>query len=121
MASAPPLSAWARQSIYHQRRIFHDAAGHSARIMPATAHFADVRPRTASKRLNRFLNDCGIVDPRNVIHSLRHRAQDRLRAAGCPTDVRYELLGHEKKTVAAGYGVGHPLTLLKKWVDKIGF
>jgi integrase len=78
-------------------------------------------PRTASKRLNRFLNDCGIVDPRKVIHSLRHRAQDRLRAAGCPTDVRYELLGHEKKTVAAGYGVGYPMALLKKWVDKIGF
>jgi integrase len=78
-------------------------------------------PRTASKRLNRFLNDCGIVDPRKVIHSLRHRAQDRLRAAGCPTDVRYELLGHEKKTVAAGYGVGHPMPLLKKWIDKIGF
>jgi integrase len=78
-------------------------------------------PRTASKRLNRFLNDCGIVDPRKVIHSLRHRAQDRLRAAGCPTDVRYELLGHEKKTVAAGYGVGHPMPLLKRWIDKIGF
>jgi integrase len=78
-------------------------------------------PRTASKRLNRFLNDCGIVDPRKVIHSLRHRAQDRLRAAGCPTDVRYELLGHEKKTVAAGYGVGHPMPLLKKCIDKIGF
>ena len=77
--------------------------------------------RTASKRLNRFLNDCGIVDPRKVIHSLRHRVQDRLRAAGCPPDVRHELLGHEKKTVAAGYGVGHPMPLLKKWIDKIGF
>ena len=31
----------------------------------------------ASKRLNRFLNDCGIADPRKVVHSLRHRAQDR--------------------------------------------
>ena len=78
-------------------------------------------PRTASKRLNRFLNDCGIVDPRKVIHSLRHRAQDRLRAAGCPVDIRYELLGHEKKTVAAGYGVGHPMPLLKRWIDKISF
>ena len=75
-------------------------------------------PRTASKRLNRFLNDCGIVDPRKVIHSLRHRAQDRLRAAGCPTDVRYKLLGHEKKTVAAGYGVGSPMPLLKKWITR---
>jgi hypothetical protein len=58
----------------------------------------------ASKRLNRFLNDVGIVDARKVVHSLRHRAQDRLRAAGCPQDVRWALLGHEEKTVAAGYG-----------------
>jgi integrase len=75
----------------------------------------------ASKRLNRFLNDCGIIDPRKVVHSLRHRAQDRLRAAGCPQDVRWALLGHEEKTVAAGYGEGFPVTLLKQWIDKITF
>jgi integrase len=75
---------------------------------------------TASKHLNRFLNDCGIVDPRKVVHSLRHRAQDRLRAAGCPEDVRWALLGHEEKTVAAGYGEGFPVPMLRKWVDKIG-
>jgi integrase len=75
----------------------------------------------ASKRLNRFLNDCGIVDPRKVVHSLRHRAQDRLRAAGCPEDTRWAILGHEEKTVAAGYGEGFPVPLLKQWIDKIGF
>jgi integrase len=74
----------------------------------------------ASKRLNKFLDDCGIVDRRKVIHSLRHRAQDRLRAAGCPEDIRKELLGHDKKTVSAGYGVGHPVILLRKWIDRIG-
>ena len=77
--------------------------------------------RTASKRLNRFLNECGIIDPRKVIHSLRHRAQDRLRAADCPEDKRWAILGHEKKTVAAGYGVGFPMPMLKKWIDRIGF
>jgi hypothetical protein len=30
-------------------------------------------------------------------------------------------LGHEEKTVAAGYGVGHPVPMLKLWIDKIGF
>ena len=76
----------------------------------------------ASKRLNRFLNDdCGIVDPRKVVHSLRHRAQDRLRAAGCPEDTRWAILGHEEKTVAAGYGEGFPVPLLKQWIDKIRF
>ena len=54
----------------------------------------------ASKRLNRFLDDCGIVDPRKVVHSFRHRAQDRLRAAECPEDIRWSILGHEEETVA---------------------
>jgi integrase len=75
----------------------------------------------ASKRLNRFLNECGIVDRRKVVHSLRHRAQDRLRAAGCPEDTRWAILGHEERTVAAGYGEGFPVPFLKRWIDKIGF
>jgi hypothetical protein len=36
----------------------------------------------------------------------RHRAQDRLRATGCPGDVRWTILGHEEETLAAGYGEG---------------
>lgn len=75
----------------------------------------------ASKRLNRFLDDCGIVDSRKVVHSLRHRAKDRLRAAGCPWTVQKELLGHDDKTVADDYGLGSPVPLLKKWIDRIGF
>lgn len=75
----------------------------------------------ASKALNRFLRGIGITDPRKVVHSLRHRAQDRLRAAGCPADMRHALLGHEKKTVADSYGAGFPVAELKRWLDKIGF
>ena len=56
-----------------------------------------------------------------MIHSFRHRAQDRLRAAGCPPEERWEVLGHEKKTVAEGYGEGFPVPVLKKWIDRIGF
>jgi hypothetical protein len=75
----------------------------------------------ASKRLNRFLNDCGIVDPRKVVHTLRHRAQDQLRAAECPQDIRWALLGHEEKTVAEDYGKGFSVPQLKRWIDRIGF
>jgi len=76
----------------------------------------------ASKRLNRFLREgCGITDPCKVIHSFRHRAQDRLRAAECPEDIRWSILGHERETVAAGYGEGFAVHVLKKWIDKIGF
>ncbi len=76
---------------------------------------------SAGKRLRKWLGDIGISDPTKApMHSFRHRAKDRLRAAACPLDVQYELLGHETKTVAAGYGRGSPMPLLRKWLDKIG-
>lgn len=71
-------------------------------------------PAAASKRLNRFLRDVGIVDPRKVVHSLRHRAQDRLRAVECPQDIRWVLLGHEEKSVAEDYGKGFSVPQLKR-------
>jgi integrase len=95
------------------------------KLFPLTAGTLKRTSDAASKRLMRFLRDdkegCGITDSRKVIHSLRHRAKDRSRAAGCPLNVQYELFGHEEKTIAAGYGVGSPVPLLKKWIDKIGF
>ena len=47
----------------------------------------------ASKRLNRFLRGVGIADRRKVVHSLRHRAEDQLREADCPTPIANVLLG----------------------------
>jgi len=77
--------------------------------------------RAASKRLNRFLDDCGIVAKGKVVHSLRHRAKDRLRAANIDKDKQEELLGHENATVGDDYGKGYPVPMLKKWIDRIGF
>jgi integrase len=75
----------------------------------------------ASKRLNGYLREIGITSATKVVHSLRHRAQDRLRAAECPQDIRWALLGHEEKTVAEDYGKGFSVPQLKRWIDKIGF
>jgi integrase len=85
------------------------------------ALFADDVASRASLRLNRFLRRIGITDPNKVIHSFRHRAQDRLRAAECPSDIRHAILGHEERTVAAGYGEGFAVPVLKRWIDRIGF
>lgn len=80
-------------------------------------------PNAASTRLGKWLRDeCKITDTAKVAaHSYRHRAKDKLRAAGCPLDVQYELLGHEEKTLASSYGIGSPLPVLKKWLDRVGF
>lgn len=77
--------------------------------------------KAASKRLNDFLDDCGLTDPSVVIHSLRHRAADRLRAYECPVDIRRAILGHEDSSVSEGYGEGFPVKILREWIDKIGF
>jgi integrase len=80
----------------------------------------ELAAKAASKRLNDFLDECGLTDPSLVVHSLRHRAADRLRAYECPVDIRHALLGHETRSVAEGYGAGFPVTTLKKWIDCIG-
>jgi integrase len=77
-------------------------------------------PDAATRRIGIWLRGIGITDPaKSPMHSFRHRAQDKLRAAGCPQDIREELLGHERKTVAAGYGHGSPVPTLKAWLDKV--
>lgn len=75
----------------------------------------------ATLRLGRWLRKIGIADQAKVLHSFRHRAQDRLRAAGVPEDVRWAILGHERRTIAAGYGRGFPVPKLKEAIDKIDF
>ncbi len=88
----------------------------AGRLFPASDN-----EHLASSRLNPWLRKIGIVNEALVIHSFRHRAQDRLRAAGVREDERWGVLGHEKKSVAAGYGEGFPVTMLKRWIDRIGF
>ena len=77
-------------------------------------------PNIAGHRLGDFIRACGIADKRKTLHCLRHRAADRLRAAGCPEGIRHELLGHEKRTIADGYGKGSPVRLLREWQERIG-
>jgi hypothetical protein len=91
----------------------------------ARAVWALYKQLTNSKPLKDASRDDGrkLVDyfEKQDLKSVRHRAQDRLRAAGCPEDLRWAILGHEQKTVAAGYGEGFPVPLLRRWIDKIGF
>jgi integrase len=81
----------------------------------------DMNIDRTGKRLLRWLRDAGIQGHDKTIHSFRHRAQDKLRAAGCPLDIREEILGHENVTVGKSYGLGHPVPVLKEWINTIGF
>jgi hypothetical protein len=103
------------------------------------------RMDSAGKRLGKWMFEIGIPgipDPditdkdgkapgeldKAPMHSFRHRAANRLRAAGVSEDVREAVGGWangKKKKTSRKYGnkhgAGYPLSVLKKAIDKIGF
>jgi len=85
------------------------------------------RMDTAGKRLKKWLHEIGITDDDKApMHSFRHRAAKRMRAAGIPEDVREAVGGwaNGKKKISRKYGnkhgAGYPLKVLKKAIDTIG-
>jgi len=91
------------------------------------------RKDAASKRLNKFLKDIGIInenDGRYIrpFHSFRHRAKKRLRRAVPDGELRNAIGGWTdgKKDSGVTYGTkdddkGYPMKMLKEAIDKIGF
>jgi integrase len=77
----------------------------------------------ASKRLNRFLDECGITDKRKTVHSLRHRASSLLIETDCPDKVRFAIGGWEdpERDQASDVYAHISIGKLKYWIDKIGF
>jgi integrase len=60
-----------------------------------------------------------ITDKKLTIHSLRHRMKDKLRNTGCPVDVSLTILGHSSNTVAANYGSGYALEVMREHLEKV--
>ena len=109
-----------------------------------TSQLIPGRMDSAGKRLGKWMFEIGIPgipDPDKAptelapgeldkapMHSFRHRAANRLRAAGVPEDVREAVGGWangKKKKTSRKYGnkhgAGYPLSVLKEAIDKIGF
>jgi integrase len=78
------------------------------------------RGGTATKKLGRWVRSLGIDDPRKVLHSARHRFKDVCRSTGeIPKDQHDALTGHSAGDVGSSYGLGYPLSTLRKAVDRI--
>ena len=85
---------------------------------PVFARYA--RPRgndSASAMLMKRLRK-SITDKKVTIHSLRHRMKDRLRNTGCPEAISMAILGHSSNTVAANYGSGYALEVMREHMQK---
>ena len=54
-----------------------------------------------------------ITDRKLTMHSPRHRMKNGMRNTGCPKAVSMALLGHGSNTVAANYGSGYALKVMR--------
>jgi integrase len=59
-----------------------------------------------------------ITDKKLSMHSLRHRMKDKLRNSGCPEAVSMAILGHGTNTVAANYGSGYAIEVMREYLEK---
>ena len=71
---------------------------------------------SASAALNKWLKQ--IAGSKYVIHSLRHSMRDRLRAAGCPSDMIDQIGGWSSGKIGESYGEGHALSALQSYTRK---
>jgi len=107
-----PLSQSALEVLQEHRRGKGDT-------QPIFEDYARPRGRDAAsamlmKRLRR-----SITDKKLTMHSLRHRMKDKLRNTGCPEAISLAILGHSTNTVAANYGSGYALGVMREHLERV--
>ena len=75
---------------------------------------ADSCPAMLMKRLRKV-----ITDRKLTMHSLRHRMKDKLRNTGCPEAISLAILGHSTNIVAANYGSGYALEVMREALVRV--
>lgn len=76
----------------------------------------DFNPGTASAALNKWLRDNKLAGKEQTLHSLRHTMRDRLRNVEAPSDLIDRIGGWSTKGVGEGYGKGHGLEVMQKYM-----
>ena len=85
-------------------------------IFPAYA-----KPRGSNKASAMLMKRLRTVipDKKITMHSLRHRMKDKLRNTGCPENLSMEILGHAQGSVAANYGLGYAIDVMREALAKV--
>ena len=79
----------------------------------ARSRGADSASQMLMKRLRKV-----VKDPKKTIHSLRHSMKDSLRNSSCPEELGKALVGHSDGSVAARYGSGFTLEVMREALAK---
>lgn len=102
------------RSLWAARRAL--SASTSTEVFPRYLRDGVLLSNSASACLNKWIK--ANVNEDMVIHSMRHAMRDRLRNVECPPDVIDAIGGWARDGVGEGYGRGHSLTTLHKWLEK---
>ena len=88
-------------------------------IFPKYCTPTTCKGNSASAALNKWLSSRLQGADHVVLHSFRHSLRDRLRAVECPSDIIDSIGGWSKSGVGEGYGDGHKIEVLHKWMTRI--
>ena len=88
-------------------------------IFPKYCTHTTCKANSASAALNKWLSSRLQGADHVVLHSFRHSLRDRLRAVECPSDIIDSIGGWSKSGVGEGYGDGHQIEVLHKWMTRI--
>ena len=86
---------------------------------PIFAKYARLRGSDAASAMLMKRLRTQITDPKVTIHSLRHRMKDKLRNTGCPEAISLAILGHSSNSVAANYGSGYAMTVMRQHLENV--
>ena len=86
---------------------------------PIYEQYARPRGRDAASAMLMKRLRALVDDPKVTIHSLRHRMKDKLRNTGCPENLSKEILGHAQGSIAANYGAGYSLDVMRAALEKV--
>ncbi|CAC9599245.1 Phage integrase [uncultured Gammaproteobacteria bacterium] len=72
---------------------------------------------SASAAINKWMRP--YVSDGMVIHSMRHSIRNRLRSVEAPVDIIDAIGGWSRGSVGEGYGSGHTVKTLHKWLSRV--
>ncbi len=89
--------------------------------------FPRLTPQASGRRANKWGEwfghyrkvTCGIDDTRIDFHSFRHTFKDACREANIPEGLQRQMMGHEAKDVADGYGSGYSRRATTEAIAKV--
>ena len=104
------------QALWAASRAIEVASG-SNFLFPRYNRGSTSNANSASAAINKWLKPR--VPEGYVIHSFRHSMRDRLRAVECPSDIIDAVGGWTTSGVGQRYGLGQPLGVKAKWMNKL--